>query len=403
MRRYESGATVKLPRRPGCIHPHLGKAPCLDDRTVARTVRWRRPSATPEPPPEGSVATPIGEASDGRRMHALLIGGTRFIGRHTVEHLLDHGYTVSLFNRGNAENPFTDHDGVTHVEGDRNERRALEAARETVDPNVVIDFVAMAPTHAETATDVFADVDAYVLVSSAAAYGRVDVPMREDVTPLQDYDPDEHAPDDPADAIGGEMGAAYGPRKAECDRICFEAAADGVNALVVRPTYVFGPHDYTERFDYWIDRVASNERVLVPGDGDALAHQVYVEDVAAALRTVAENGTPGEAYNVGARQLLPIDERIRTIASALDTDVSIVHASERDLGAHDLSIFDFPLVLPVPVAAATGKLAALGWEATPNSTAIGRTVDDHLESDRTGRAHGPDADVEAHVIEALAD
>lgn len=333
-------------------------------------------------------------------MHALLIGGTRFIGRHTVEDLLAHGYEVTLFNRGNHDNPFADREDVDHVAGDRTERSALEAARDACNPDVVIDIVAMAPTHARTATEVFSAVEAYVLVSSAAAYGRTDVPMREDETPLAEYT-DEHAPEDAQDAMNPEVSGAYGPRKAECDRICFDAAAAGVNALVVRPTYVFGPHDYTERFDYWIDRVATSERVLVPGDGDGLAHQVYVEDVASALRIVAEEGTPGEAYNVGARRLLPVDERLRTIADALDTEVEPVYAGERELAAHDLTGFDFPFTLPVPVVADTAKLAGLGWEATDNRTAIARTVEDHLQSDRTGRHHGPDPETVANVITAL--
>jgi nucleoside-diphosphate-sugar epimerase len=226
--------------------------------------------------------------------------------------------------------------------------------------------------------------------------------MREDGTPLHEYT-DEHAPEDPADAMDVAVSESYGPRKAECDRVCFAAAEEGVNALVVRPTYVFGPHDYTGRYDYWIDRVATHDRVLVPGDGDALAHQAYVEDVASALRIVAEEGTPGEAYNVASRRELPLDERLRTIADALDTDVDLVHASERELDAHDLTTFDFPLVLPIPVLAATEKLAALGWEATDNATAIARTVEEHRDSDRTGRANGPDRAVEERAIRALTD
>ena len=56
---------------------------------------------------------------------ALVIGGTRFIGRHTVTELLDHEYDVAIFNRGNHENPFEDDDRVTHVPGDRTDRAVL--------------------------------------------------------------------------------------------------------------------------------------------------------------------------------------------------------------------------------------------------------------------------------------
>jgi CubicO group peptidase (beta-lactamase class C family) len=62
---------------------------------------------------------------------ALVIGGTRFIGRHAVSEFLDHGYDVAIFNRGEHENPFGD--TVDHVEGDRTNDSALEAAAARVD------------------------------------------------------------------------------------------------------------------------------------------------------------------------------------------------------------------------------------------------------------------------------
>jgi nucleoside-diphosphate-sugar epimerase len=333
-------------------------------------------------------------------MQAIVIGGTRFIGRHTVEELLDHGYHVTLVTRGQHENPFADHPKVTHVRGDRNDREVLERARDTTVPDIVIDCVALAPQQVATALDVFADVDAYVFVSSIAAYARLDLPRREDETPLEEFTV-EHAVDDPRTIDPMKEWAAYGPRKAECDRVCFAAAEDGANTLVVRPTFVFGPHDYTERFDYWIDRVASYDRVLVPGDGDNLVHQVYVEDVASALRVVAEKGASGEAYNVGARQLLTLDQRLEHINDALERDVKLVHASERDLTRYDLASSDFPLVRPVPVIIDTAKLAALGWASSPHTDAIARTVEEHLESDRTGRHHGPDREVERQAIDEI--
>ncbi len=76
---------------------------------------------------------------------ALVVGGTRFISRHTVEELLNHDYEVTFFNRGNHANPFSDAEDVDHVEGDRDDRTALEAAALSVAPDVVIDCVAYFP------------------------------------------------------------------------------------------------------------------------------------------------------------------------------------------------------------------------------------------------------------------
>ena len=333
-------------------------------------------------------------------MHAIVIGGTRFIGRHTVEELLANGYHVTLVNRGKHENPFGDDRKVRHVRGDRNDRGVLERARDTSVPDIVIDCIALVPQQVATAIDVFAESDAYVYVSSTGAYARWDLPRREGETPLEPFT-SEHAVDDPASIEPMKEWAAYGPRKAECDRVCFAAAEDGVNAMVVRPTFVYGPHDYTERLDYWIDRMANHDQVLVPGDGDNLVHHVYVKDVASALRAVAERGTPGEAYNVGARQLLSLDQRLELIADALGDQVELIHASDRELAQYGLGPSDFPLVRFEPSLVATEKLASLGWESTPHGEGIPPTVEEHLASDRTGRHHGPDREIERDAINGL--
>lgn len=335
-------------------------------------------------------------------MHAIVIGGSRFIGRHTIAELLDHGYHVTMVTRGRHANPFSDVPKVTHVVGDRNDRGVLARARSEAVPDIVIDCIALVPQQVGAAVDVFADVSAYVFVSSTAAYARRDLPRREGETPLEAFTA-EHAVDDPAAVDPMEDWAAYGPRKAECDRVCFAAADDGVNAVVARPSFVFGPYDYMERLAYWIDRVATHDQVLVPGDGDRIAHHAYVKDVAAALRLLAESGVPGEAYNVGARRFLTLDMRLERIAAVLDTDVTFVHASEHELAKYGMAPTDFPLVPPTHSIVDTGKLAALGWASTDHTTALRRTVDAHRENDRTGRQHGPSREQEARAIQALTD
>lgn len=323
---------------------------------------------------------------------ALVIGGTRFIGRHTVDELLDSGYDVTLFNRGTHPNPFSDDDRVDRVSGDRRNDSALEAAADRVDPSIVIDMVAYFPRDVRAATTVFADVDAYVYVSSGGAYGAEVVPKREDETALQPCSV-EQATDDSM--------ATYGARKAEGDRAVFAAAADGVNAMSVRPCIVYGPYDYTERLDYWLDRVERYERVIVPGDGQNLWHRVYVEDVASALRLVAEEGQPGEAYNVGDRRVLTLSETLELAADVMDTDVSVVTAGPHELAAGSLDPGDFVLYRDYPHVMSTAKLAALGWTSTPVEEAMARTVAEHRESDRNGDEHDPGRPAEERVLGVL--
>ncbi len=324
--------------------------------------------------------------------HAFVVGGTRFIGRHTVAEFREAGYDVTIFNRGSHDNPFADDDAVARVEGDRTVEADLRRAALEVDPDVVVDCVAYRPRDVHAATDIFADVDAYVYVSSGAAYGAERVPKREDETPLCDCSAEAAVDDSPE---------TYGPRKAGGDRAVFAAADRGVNAMSVRPPVVYGPHDYTERFDYWIDRVDSHDRVVVPGDGTNLWHLVYVKDVAAALRTVAEEGRAGEAYNVGDGHAPTLGEWVGLVADACGTTVEPVFAGGRELGAVGLSLEDFPLYRDPPHLLSTTKLRALGWESTDHETALSATVADHRGSDRTGRDNGPGRDTEERLLEVL--
>ncbi|QRV13770.1 NAD-dependent epimerase/dehydratase family protein [Haloterrigena salifodinae] len=323
---------------------------------------------------------------------ALVIGGTRFIGRHLVEELLEHGYDVTILNRGSHENPFADDDRVDRVEGDRTNEAALEAAATTVDPDAVFDCVAYQPRDVREATRIFADCEAYVYVSSGSAYGREDIPKREDETPLEPCTPDQ-ATDDSMET--------YGNRKAEGDRAVFAAAEQGINSMSVRPPVVYGPHDYTERLDWWIDRVNRFDRVVVPGDGTNVWHRAYVEDVASALRIVAERGEPGEAYNVGDRRLVTLAEMVELIADRLETDVEIITAGPRELAAADIELDDYVLYRDYPHVLSTAKLAALGWEATPPAEAMERSVEAHLENDRDGDDNGPDREAEERVLGIL--
>jgi nucleoside-diphosphate-sugar epimerase len=320
----------------------------------------------------------------------LVLGGTRFIGRATVEEFRSAGYDVTTFTRGNRPDPFADADGVSHRTGDRTDDSTIRDLAGAVDPDVVVDCIAYHPSEVETATRAFADVDAYVYVSSSGVYPDDSNPKREDETPLRECTPEQAVDEDQS---------TYANRKAEGDREVFRAAERGVRAMSVRPCLVYGPHDYTQRLNYWIDRIDRFDRVVVPGDGQHLFHRVYVRDLAAAFRLVAEDGTAGEAYNAADRHLEDLDTLLETIAAELDTEVEFVHALPRDLRAGGLSVDDFVCYRDYTHVLSTGKLARLGWTSTPLSPAVAETVTAHFENDIGGGKHELDRSKEQSVID----
>ena len=322
---------------------------------------------------------------------ALIIGGTRFIGRHLVGELLENDYEVTLFNRGHHDNPFADHPAVKTFIGDRTSGAKLDEAATTVEPDIVIDCVAYFPGEVEMATRAFSDCEGYVFVSSGSAYRPDTIPKREDETPLEPCTDEQAVTDSPE---------TYGPRKAEGDRRVFAAAEACVRAMSVRPTIVYGRHDYTGRFHYWVERVRTQERVLVPGDGTNIHHLVAVENVASAIRTVAEEGTAGEAYNVGDRSVLTLSGLLDQIATALDRDIDLVTAGPRELErtGENCSPSDFPLYNPNPHILDTAKLTALGWNPLTPAEAIERAVTWEGDPERNP---GPDPTVTDRILDVL--
>jgi nucleoside-diphosphate-sugar epimerase len=363
-----------------------------------------------------------GTITDTRQFEsALVIGGTGFVGRHTVRELLDHDYDVTTISRDRHSFQF----GEAPVEQftvDRTDEDALADIAERLDPDLVVDGAAFYPGDVRTATELFADADAYVYVSSGGVYAAHTIPKREDETPLHDCTP-EHAEDNSM--------ATYGPRKAECDRETAAAADRGITAMAVRPTMVYGPKKvqtsdgattttgdeapswaedlpgFQGHHDYWIDRVNRYDRVVVPGDGTAIWHRAYVEDVASAIRIVAERGEPGEAYNIADRRVCTMDDVIDLIADALDTSVEVVHVSERELAEVGLDPDDFVLYHHLgsryPHVLDTCKLASLGWESTPVEQSIVRTVEECIASDRDGSSFDPGRDAEEHLLSAISE
>ena len=322
--------------------------------------------------------------------HALFVGGTRFIGRHAVREFRDAGYDVTTVSRGEHDNPFADDDAVDHLRGDRDDDATLDAAADR-DPDVVVDLVAYHPHQVRAATRAFEDAS-YVYVSSGAAYGEEAIPKREGETALEPCT-EAQATDDSHET--------YGPRKAEGDREVFAAAERGVDAVSVRPTVVYGPHDYTRRFDYWVQRVANYDRVLVPGDGASLWHLAYVGNVARALRVAAEASEPGVAYNVGDWRLFTLEGIVDAIAEQLNTSVEVVTAGERELAAGGLEPTDFPLYRGTPHVLDTHRLRSDGWTPISPDEGTAETVESSPATDAETAQQGPDRADEERVLGVL--
>jgi nucleoside-diphosphate-sugar epimerase len=215
-------------------------------------------------------------------MNILLLGGYAFLGRALIDAAHARGHAVSAFNRGRLP-PMP---GVEQLTGDRDSLALDLPAGRTWD--AVIDTSGYVPRHTLGAARLLHDrIERYVFVSSLSVY---DLPMPPDST----EDAVVQTMPDGADFDDRSNVETYGPRKLACE----QAVADVMpgRALVVRPGFIVGPHDYSDRFNAWIERAAVAAEMIVPGDPQHPMQLIDVRDLATWMIAMTERRATG-VYN----------------------------------------------------------------------------------------------------------
>ena len=216
-------------------------------------------------------------------MRLLFLGGTKFLGRATVEAALERGHEVTLFTRGET-NP----DLFPEVEKLRGDRSAdlSQLAGRTWD--AVVDTSGYYPGAVRASAVALRDaVGRYLFVSSISAYADFSE------GPSEESERAELAEGHPVDELLREY-ENYGALKALCEDAVTEVYDE--RAVVVRPGLIVGPHDPTGRFTYWPHRIARGGDFLVPAPADGQFQVIDVRDLGSWLVDLSEDSASG-AYN----------------------------------------------------------------------------------------------------------
>ena len=175
-------------------------------------------------------------------MKLLILGGTRFLGRHVVDAALARDDYVTLFTRGRQPNPWGARVTRSQATAIRPSQPAL-AALATGTWDAVIDTCGYVPRIVRASAELLAPrVGRYLFVSSISVFTDASKTGLDESSPVGVL----------ADPATEEVGKHYGPFKAACENVVTEVFGD--RALNVRPGLIVGPHDPTDRFGYWVAR-----------------------------------------------------------------------------------------------------------------------------------------------------
>ena len=245
----------------------------------------------------------------------LILGGTRFIGRHLMKRLkADPELDITLFHRGKTNDGL--YPNTARILGDRTTddiRRIM-----VQDWDVVIDLSGYFPLSMQRMVPrLEGRVGRYIYLSTVSVYaptGNLMEPLTEEAPTLA-YTEEQLQSDDPMEH--------YGPKKKACEDTLLDSSLD---TIILRPSIVYGKHDYTDRFYYWLYRAAKGMRFLLPGAGRERVTLTYVDDLAGMLYRSIYLEEHRNIYNLSTHPPVSMRLLIKAIREQLRSGIEILNA-----------------------------------------------------------------------------
>lgn len=272
-------------------------------------------------------------------LNILILGGTGFTGPFQVNYALARGHKITLFNRGKRPSP--EWPGtVEQLHGDRNtgDLKALEG-REW---DVCIDNPTSLPFWVRDAGKVLAGkVKHYLFISTISVYADPSKPGIVESDGLADYK-GKDAMAETQETLRADIANLYGPLKALSEAEA-EKQFPGI-VTIVRPGYIVGPRDETDRFTYWPHRVAQGGEMLVPGDGHEPVQIIDGRDLGEWMVRLAEQRQFGIYNAVGPDYELSTDAMIHGCHAVTGGPLKLTHVSREFLEQQQVN--ELPIWVP---------------------------------------------------------
>ncbi|MGK7379200.1 SDR family oxidoreductase [Planococcus sp. 1R117A] len=273
-------------------------------------------------------------------MKILILGGTRFLGRFLTETALQKGHEVTLFNRGKT-NPelFPETEKLI---GDR-DRDLKELEGRSWD--AVIDTCGYVPWTVRESAELLNDAAGhYTFISTASVYAELEEPGIDENHVVGQLAPEkvEELKKMEASKVVSEH---YGELKFLCEQEVERAFPE--RSLIIRPGLIVGPYDFTDRFNYWVNRIAKGGEVLAPGRRHKEVQFIDVRDLAEWIVKLVEAQTTGTFNATGPEKKLTMKKFLEVCKAVAESDAELCWVDENFLLGHGIEGWsDMPLWIP---------------------------------------------------------
>jgi nucleoside-diphosphate-sugar epimerase len=276
-------------------------------------------------------------AKKSKKLKILILGGTSFLGPHQISYALSRGHSVTTFTRGKTKPRIYTQlfENVEQLIGDReNNLKALENRKW----DVVIDNSGRKVEWTKATANLLKDnVRLYMYTSSTGVYypylsdsisteTKVVLKMPDNLTEEEKYEME------------------YGVMKANSELEAIDAFGKD-KTTIIRPTYMLGPGDRTDRFMHWPVRLAKGGDIMIPGKTADTVQYIDVRDMAEWFIRLAENNTAGTYNGVGPKETQTMQQFIRSAAESFDVNHNFVMVDDYDYLKNNNIYYSIPWIM----------------------------------------------------------
>jgi nucleoside-diphosphate-sugar epimerase len=301
-------------------------------------------------------------------LKVVVLGGTRFIGRATVEELAAAGHDMLIVHRGELEPD--DLPRAPHLHCERGALAAHRSELAAFGADAVIDFFALTRGDAEGALEAIPDASRRIVISSMdvyRAFGSVLVDRETDPVPITEESPVR--PD--RYPYRGKLAG-----REQYDKLDVEDVYLPRGALSVRLPMVYGERDYQRREEFILRRVRAGRKQIPFGTGSWLTCRGYVRDIARAIRLALERPEVKGVLNLCEDRSYSMRLWARMILEAAESDAELVPVPDNEL-PEDLQ--ETGNLLQHVAASAHKARAVLGWTTSDPAESLRTSVRWHLD------------------------
>ena len=235
-------------------------------------------------------------------MKIFITGATGYLGNLLAMRLANDGNQVHALVRNPQKTKNLDHPNIHLFKGDVNDLDSIKNALDGCEQ--VFHLAAFARMWAKPA-DIFykVNVDGTKNVLQAAMEKNISKLVYTSSTAVFGTSINQPLSEDDPRTIG--FNNDYDLSKCMAEKLVQEYAANGLNALIVNPSRVYGPgnESFSNPFTRLLKAVLKGKPVLIPKCPDVIANYTYVEDVIEGHMLAMKFGKAGERYILGGENI----------------------------------------------------------------------------------------------------